>query len=69
MVSCVIFKSLSHFEFIFVHKNGKFNDKERILNVAREKQSVNYKGTPIRLSADFSTEFILKNLYLGTSVP
>ena len=30
--------------------------KERILMAAREKQSVNYKGTPIRLSADFSTE-------------
>ena len=30
--------------------------KERILKAAREKQSVNYKGTPIRLSADFSTE-------------
>ena len=31
-------------------------DKERILKAAREKQSINYKGTPIRLSADFSTE-------------
>ena len=31
-------------------------DKERILKTARKKQSVNYKGTPIRLSADFSTE-------------
>ena len=30
--------------------------KERILKTAREKQRVNYKGTPIRLSADFSTE-------------
>ena len=30
--------------------------KERILKAAREKQSTNYKGTPIRLSADFSTE-------------
>uniref|UniRef100_A0A8D1BM87 L1 transposable element RRM domain-containing protein n=1 Tax=Sus scrofa TaxID=9823 RepID=A0A8D1BM87_PIG len=30
--------------------------KERILKAAREKQSVNYKGIPIRLSADFSTE-------------
>ena len=29
--------------------------KERILKAAREKQSINYKGTPIRLSADFST--------------
>uniref|UniRef100_A0A8D0UHA1 L1 transposable element RRM domain-containing protein n=1 Tax=Sus scrofa TaxID=9823 RepID=A0A8D0UHA1_PIG len=31
-------------------------DKEKILKAAREKQSVNYKGTSIRLSADFSTE-------------
>ena len=30
--------------------------KERILKAARKKQSINYKGTPIRLSADFSTE-------------
>ena len=30
--------------------------KERILKAAREKQCVNYKGTPIRLSVDFSTE-------------
>ena len=30
--------------------------KERILKAAREKQRVNYKGTPIRLSADFFTE-------------
>ena len=30
--------------------------KERILKAAREKQVVTYKGAPIRLSADFSTE-------------
>ena len=30
--------------------------KERILKAAREKQSFNYKGTSIRLSADFTTE-------------
>ena len=30
--------------------------KERILKAAREKQSVNYKGTPVKLSADFSAE-------------
>ena len=35
---------------------AKVKDKERILKAAREKQSVNYKGTPIRLSADFYTE-------------
>ena len=34
-------------------KMAKVNDKERILKAARENQSVNYKGTPIRLSADF----------------
>ena len=37
-------------------KTAKVSDKERILKAAREKQSVNYKGTPTRLSADFSTE-------------
>ena len=30
--------------------------KERILKAARDKQRVNYKGTSIRLSADFSVE-------------
>ena len=30
--------------------------KERILKAKREKQRVNYKGAPIRQSADFSTE-------------
>ena len=34
----------------------KIKDKERILNAAREKQTVTYKGFPIRLSADFSKE-------------
>ena len=37
-------------------KMTKAKDKERILKAAREKQIVNYKGTPIRLSADFSIE-------------
>ena len=37
-------------------KMAKGKDKERILKAAREKQSINYKGTSIRLSADFSTE-------------
>ena len=36
--------------------SAKVKDKERILNTAREKQSINYKGTPLRLSVDFSTE-------------
>ena len=33
-------------------------DKKKILQAAREKQLVTYKGAPIRLSADFSTETI-----------
>ena len=33
-------------------------DKERILKVAREKETVTYKGVPIRLSADFSKEIL-----------
>ena len=33
---------------------AKFQDKERILKAAREKQEVTYKGDPIRLAADFS---------------
>ena len=39
-----------------ITKMAKVKDKERILKAAREKQSVNYKGTPISLSADFCTE-------------
>ena len=34
----------------------KIKDKERILKAAREKDTVSYKGVPIRLSADFSKE-------------
>ena len=39
-----------------VIKLPKIKDKERILKAAREKETVNYKGVPIRLSADFSKE-------------
>ena len=35
---------------------AKMNQKERILEAAREKETVTYKGVPIRLSADFSKE-------------
>ena len=35
---------------------AKVKDKERILKAAREKETVTYKGVPIRLSADFSKE-------------
>ena len=34
----------------------KIKDKERILEAAREKDTVTYKGVPLRLSADFSKE-------------
>ena len=35
---------------------AKFQDKERILKAERERQTVTYKGSLIRLAADFSTE-------------
>ena len=35
---------------------AKIKDKERILKAVREKETVTYKETPIRLSADFSKE-------------
>ena len=34
-------------------KMAKFEDKERILKAAREKQEVTYKGAPIRLANYF----------------
>ena len=34
----------------------KIKDKERILKAPREKETVTYRGVPIRLSADFSKE-------------
>ena len=37
---------------------SKIKDKERILKAAREKETVIYKGVPIRLSADFSKEIL-----------
>ena len=35
---------------------AKIKDKERILKAETEKETVTYKGVPIRLSADFSKE-------------
>ena len=35
----------------------KVKDKERILKATRERQLVTYKGAPIRMSADFLTNF------------
>ena len=34
----------------------KIKDKERILKVARERETITYEGVPIRLSVDFSKE-------------
>ena len=34
----------------------KMKQKKRVLEAAREKDTVTYKGVPIRLSADFSKE-------------
>ena len=39
-----------------VIKMIKIKDKERILKAAKDKQHITHKGTPIRLSADFSAE-------------
>ena len=39
-----------------VIKLTKIKDKDKILKAAREKRLITYKGTPIRLSAHFSTE-------------
>ena len=39
-------------------KLPKIKDKERILKEARGKETVTYKGVPIRLSADFSKEIL-----------
>ena len=39
-----------------VIKLAKVKDKEKLLKAAREKQQIIYKGTPIRLPADFSAE-------------
>ena len=37
---------------------AKFQDKQRILKAASEKQEVTYKAAPIRLSADVSMEML-----------
>ena len=34
----------------------KIKDKERILKASGEKETVTYKGVPVKLSADFSKE-------------
>ena len=37
-------------------KLAKNKNKEKVLKAAREKGQITYKGTPIRLTADFSAE-------------
>ena len=37
-------------------KLAKIKDKEKILKVGREGETVTYKGVPIRLSGDFSKQ-------------
>ena len=44
-----------------VTKLTKSKDRDKILKATREKQQRTYKGTPIRLSADFSTETTSQN--------
>ena len=37
-------------------KLAKIKDREKLSKAAREKRQITYKGTPIRLTADFSAE-------------
>ena len=46
----------------------KLKQKERILEAAREKDTVTYKGVPRRLSADFSRDVVGKK-GLERSIP
>ena len=39
-----------------VIKLAKIKDKEKLLKAARGKRKITYKGTPIRLTADFSAK-------------
>ena len=39
-----------------VIKLTKIKDKEKLLKATKEKRQITYKGTPIRLTADFSAE-------------
>ena len=41
-----------------IFKLPKIKDKGRILKAAREKQTVTYRGVPIRLSVNFSKEIL-----------
>ena len=41
-----------------VIKLAKIKDKVKLLRATREKQQITYKGTPTRLTADFSAETV-----------
>ena len=47
----------------------KIKEKERILQAATEKETVTYKGAPIRLSADFSKRNHTGKKGLARSIP
>ena len=49
-------KTKRHTPRRIIIKLPKMKDKEKTLKEAREKETVTYKGVPIRLSADFSKE-------------
>ena len=44
------------------------DNKERILKVAREKETVTYQGVPLRLSADFSKKILAGKKGLQRSI-
>ena len=50
------FDSRKHTPRHSIIKLPKIKDKKRILKAAREKETVTYKGVPLRLSADFPKE-------------
>jgi hypothetical protein len=47
------------------YQNTNTQSKGRILKAAREKGQVTYKGRPVRITPDFSTETSQKNLVRG----
>ena len=49
-------------------KLPNIKDKERILQAARGKETVTYKGVPIKLSADFSKETVVGKKGLERSI-
>ena len=54
-VSCRINPRRTTLRHIVI-KLTKIKDKDKILKATREKLQITYKGTPIRLAADFSAE-------------